>query len=276
MPPAAQAGVTAVSAGYQHALALSGGQVVQWGISDPTSTFYAGTVPQEATSGVDAIAAGWLHSLALKDGRVIAWGNNFQGQATVPVEAQSGVTAIAAGQFFSAAVKDGRVIVWGNNDDLQRSVPQEALSGVTAIAANSESDHILALKGGSVIAWGAYAEGQTLVPASARSNAIAIAAGGTSSLALVDQPLVNPPQAVTSLRAVAQKGSIRVSWNPPADLGGAESVSYQYRVGRQAWLSAPAMSVTVRGKKGVRITVQVRAVNEAGVGPSLSVSSVPR
>jgi hypothetical protein len=34
--------------------------------------------------------------------------------------------------------------------------------------------------------------------------------------------------------------------------------------------------VTIRGKRGIRITVKVRAVNTAGFGPSVSVNGVPK
>lgn len=109
----------------------------------------------------------------------------------------------------------------------------------------------------------------------------AIGPGGTSASSSPSPPVtprapVSLPGAVTNLKATPAKGSIRVAWSPPSNLGGATSVTYQYQVGNKAWKSTSAPSVTVRGKKGVRIAVNVRAVNSAGLGPSVSVSGVPR
>ena len=74
----------------------------------------------------------------------------------------------------------------------------------------------------------------------------------------------------------AHQGVLRVSWSPPANLVGATSVTYHERVGRTAWKPTTSTSVTVKGKKGVTLAVQVRAVNEAGVGPVVRVSGVPK
>lgn len=87
---------------------------------------------------------------------------------------------------------------------------------------------------------------------------------------------ITTPGAVSSLKAASVKSAVKVTWSPPANMGGATSVTYQYQVGKQAWKSTTATSVTVRGKKSVRITLSVRAVNEAGPGSSISVSGVPR
>lgn len=87
---------------------------------------------------------------------------------------------------------------------------------------------------------------------------------------------ISVPGVVTNLKATSAKGSIRVSWSPPSNMGGATSVTYQYQVGKQAWKATSATSVTVKGKKGAKITVNVRAVNSAGFGPSVSVSGTPK
>src|SRR6185503_45535 len=102
VPVAAQSGVTAVAAGWRHAVALKAdGTVVAWGRNDLGQT----TVPVAAQSGVTAIAAGWDHTVALKnDSSIVAWGNNEFGQGTVPVAAQSGVSAIAAGSRHTVAL----------------------------------------------------------------------------------------------------------------------------------------------------------------------------
>lgn len=106
-------------------------------------------------------------------------------------------------------------------------------------------------------------------------------AAGTSlpsepSAAVTPSAPITAPSAVSNLKAAPAKGSLRLTWSPPSNMGGASSVTYQYQVGKAPWKSSSATSVTVKGKKGVRITVKVRAVNPAGPGPSVSVSGVPR
>ncbi len=139
-------GVTAVSAGSTHSLALkSDGTVWAWGnnskgelgIGNTDSKNRAVQVKADANSpltGVKAIAAGGSHSLALKsDGTVWVWGNNESGQlgkdpkaaqgaitsSTTPLQV-TGITgtavAIAAGGSHSLALmEDGSVWAWGYN-----------------------------------------------------------------------------------------------------------------------------------------------------------------
>jgi len=209
--------IVAISAGYNHALALrSDGTVEAWGES-----YLGATSVPAGLSNVVAIAGGDNHSLALThDGMVVAWGYNGYGEVNVPA-GLSNVVAIAAGDFFSLALKsDGSVTGWGDNGNQQLLEAGDA-SGIVAIAANPvntgyamglKSDgtvvewglylptlpagltnvlgiavggsHYLALKGdGSVVAWGDNTYGQTNVPLGL-SNVVAIAAGWMNSLAL--------------------------------------------------------------------------------------------
>ena len=200
--PSGLSGVTAISAGDSHNLALMGnGTVIAWGCVGFGNRGQC-DVPT-GLGGVIAIAAGFSDSLALKgDGTVVAWGcsggNGIWGQCSVP-SGLSGVTAIAASGYHSLALKgDGTVVAWGcgsGSDFGQCSVPG-GLSGVTAIAA-SVSDS-LALKGdGTVVAWGCGKAfggdsgdfGQCNVPAGL-SGVTAIAAGNGHSLALKDDGTV--------------------------------------------------------------------------------------
>jgi hypothetical protein len=229
VPPGAT-GVSAVSSGLAHVLALKrGGSVIAWGCP---SDFDRGqcAVPAAATSGVTAISAGSEHSLAVKNGGVIAWGCKDRpsdaGECKVPAEAASGVTAVAAGSGQSLALKkDGRVIAWGcsGTDDVygQCAVPAEAKSGVTAIAGGIR--HSLALKADRVIAWGCRNANPVTctVPAAATSGATAIAAGPFHSLALANGGVVAwgcafginagqcdvPPAARSGVTAIAAGGA---------------------------------------------------------------------
>jgi alpha-tubulin suppressor-like RCC1 family protein len=210
--------VKAISAGYNHSLALkSDGTVVAWGhdydgdtrvppdlprataiaaglldslILKPDGTvmswggnYYGSETNVPAgLSNVVAIAAGWYHSLALKsDGTVVAWGYSYYGQTNVPARL-SDVIAIAAGGYHNLALRaDGTVAAWGDSWYGQTNVPI-GLSNVVAIAAGGY--HSLALKSdGTVVAWGSDGQGQTNVPPGL-SNVVAIAAGYLHSLAL--------------------------------------------------------------------------------------------
>jgi alpha-tubulin suppressor-like RCC1 family protein len=192
--------VTAIAAGGQHSLALSGGTVWAFGFNGNGQLGIGNTITQTtpvqitALSGIVAIAAGGNHSLAVKsDGTVWAWGDNSSGQlgvtttqtcggaacSMVPVQV-SGVTgalltpsAVAAGNLHSLVVKsDGTVWAWGDNtvDELgngstggMSTTPAQVsnLSGVTAISSQANARHSLALKSDKTVwAWGSNSDGQ--------------------------------------------------------------------------------------------------------------------
>ena len=156
--PAGLTGVTAIAAGWDHALALkSDGTVVAW----DGNQYGESTVP-DGLSGVVAIAAGQDHSIALKsDGTVIAWGRNDFGQCTVP-SSVTNVVAITCGDYESYALKkDGSVVYWGSFGSNQ---VVSSGSGVIAISAGER--HLLMLKSdGSLVGWGTNNSGQTSIPA---------------------------------------------------------------------------------------------------------------
>ena len=104
-------GVTAISAGSFHTIALKDGAVLAWGNNGPGQC----NIPAAATSGVTAISAGMDHTLALKDGAVLAWGQNGEGQCNIPPTAQSGVSAISCSGYLNIALKGGKVFAWVNN-----------------------------------------------------------------------------------------------------------------------------------------------------------------
>jgi RHS repeat-associated protein len=192
--PSLTGGVAAISAGFEHALALlANGTVMSWGdnrggdlgsgtccTSNPTPAKVSGL------SGAVAVAAGYNHSLALlSNGTVMAWGGNQDGQlgdggtegsdTPVAVSGLSGVVAIAAGgccngeAFSLALLSNGTVMAWGagrsgqlgNGSTVNSDVPVavSGLTGATAIAASSRDAYAL-LSGGSVRAWGENSNGQ--------------------------------------------------------------------------------------------------------------------
>ena len=127
-------GITAISAGFQHAAALkSDGTVMTWGsndggrLGDGTTTNRLTPVQVRGLSDVIAIAAGNTHTLALKkDGTVWAWGSNYSyqlGDGTdtervlpVQVTGLSGIIAISTNLHTFALKNDGTVLAWGRND----------------------------------------------------------------------------------------------------------------------------------------------------------------
>ncbi|MCL2786445.1 MAG: hypothetical protein FWD81_04410, partial [Methanomassiliicoccaceae archaeon] len=141
-------GVTAISAGNAHSLALKNdGTVWAWGYNyyGQLGNGVSGTgaresrpvcveiAPDTPLTGVTAISAGNAHSLALKnDGTVWAWGYNNSSQLgdgtntdrnrpvcveIAPDTPLTGVTAISAGGFHSLALTDDcKVWAWGYND----------------------------------------------------------------------------------------------------------------------------------------------------------------
>ena len=169
-------GVTAISAGSAHSLAIQSGGAVAWGenaagqLGDGTGNFANSSLPVQVsglTSGVTAVAAGGRHSLALlSTGSVRAWGSNLYGQlgngttvfrSDTPQQVTgltSGVTAISAGGQHGLALKsDGTVVAWGKgffgelgSGTANSNVPVavSGLSGVTAIAAGGS--HNVALQ----------------------------------------------------------------------------------------------------------------------------------
>ncbi|MEL7623623.1 MAG: S-layer homology domain-containing protein [Clostridiales bacterium] len=196
-------GVTAVSAGQDHSLAIKGEEVYAWGdgswgqLGNGAYTEFQ-TTPVKVSdggivggnSGVTAISAGGVHSLAIKEGVVYAWGRGTNGQLgngstsdqSTPVlvsdggieGGNSGVTAISAGGSHSLALKGGKAYAWGsgefgrlgNGANIQQDNPVEVSPGeieggnlgVTAISAGGQ--YSLALKGGEVYAWGTGANGR--------------------------------------------------------------------------------------------------------------------
>ncbi len=176
IPVAAQSGVSQISAGSSHVLALKSGTVLCWG-SD--STKQCSSKPAGLT-GVLAVSAGTGYSLALKSsGEVVGWGSNSMGQTNIPSAARTHIVAISAGTNHALALTDsGTVIGWGGNTYGQAKAPL-GLKDVYAISAGNAFS--LALKrNGAVVGWGRNSDGQLDIPVT--SNAVSIAAGKRNSV----------------------------------------------------------------------------------------------
>jgi alpha-tubulin suppressor-like RCC1 family protein len=193
-------GVTAISGGEEHALALLGdGSVRAWGDNElgQLGDGNPGAVQPESDLPVavwglccaTSVAAGGRHSLALEsDGTVRAWGDNESGQlgdtvsperhptSDVPVVvresrvAMRNVAAIAAGEEHSLALlSNGEVSAWGNGEsgqlgdgNLHNKKEAVSVRKLTGVVAIAAGEeHSLALlSNGTIEAWGANSEGQ--------------------------------------------------------------------------------------------------------------------
>lgn len=212
-------GITAISAGAEHGLALrADGTVWSWGynsdgqIGDGTTTDRPTPVHVWLPVPATAVAAGAYFSLALgDDGSVWAWGYNDEnslGVGTGPVDShwpvQVGlpvITAIGAGADFGLAVDDtGQVWAWGRGFDgqigdglvVEQPYPVPVPGVTSAVAVAGGFGHSLALmSGGTVEAWGSNGNGQlgdgmtvdvpVAYTVAAVSDVVAVAAGPAGS-----------------------------------------------------------------------------------------------
>ena len=214
--------VTAVSAGYEHSLALKDGIVWAWGanyygqIGDGTDDNKKTPVRVKDLTSITDISAGYSHALALKnDGTVWAWGNNYNGQLgdgtydnkNIPVEVEglTDIIAVFAEEEHSMALKnDGTVWIWGTAvntlfgyaAEVEKNTPLmiENFTDITDISIGW--GHTLALKSdGTVWAWGDNSFGKlgdgtederhdTPVQVENLTNATSISTGYGHSLAL--------------------------------------------------------------------------------------------
>jgi alpha-tubulin suppressor-like RCC1 family protein len=228
-------GVTAVTGGNYHAVAILNGAVYSWGFNGygqlGTGSTSDSVVPLPVlplSSGVTAVAAGegggngTYYSMALRNGAVYSWGYNGFGQlgdgttidrhAPVPVPQMGDrVTVIAAGGYQALAVRNGAVYAWGYNGygqlgdgttaDRDSPAPVMALtSGVTAVA--SGAYHCLAVRDGQVWAWGQNQYGQ-IGDGTTADRHVPIPVAGLSSITAVAAGLY-------SSYALADDGSLWV------------------------------------------------------------------
>ncbi len=178
------AGVQAIAAGDQHALALkSDGTVVAWG----SNSFGQTTLPAGLVDVVAIAAGGHVSGAVRRDGSVVLWGDGTTG-VTAPLAGLTGVRQLAIGgssatRFYHAlALKsDGTLVAWGSNSSGQATVPA-TLGRVAAIAAGDRLSVAL-LADGTVQRWGANFAGAVAFPAGLGGIA-AIATNGSAGHAL--------------------------------------------------------------------------------------------
>lgn len=161
--------VVAISAGYQHSMALTeDGQVWAWGtngvgqLGDGTTQQRMVPTQVAGLANIKGIKGGNSFSLALKsDGTVWAWGDINSSTTPVQVSGLIGIRVIAAGdQHCMALGSDGKVRVWGYISSVNYEVPQvvASLSDVTAIAAGT-GRCLAKTNDGTFWAWGSNSDG---------------------------------------------------------------------------------------------------------------------
>ncbi|MDR0747881.1 MAG: hypothetical protein LBE89_08370 [Helicobacteraceae bacterium] len=184
--------ITALSAGYEHSLALSNSGKVyatgwnnygQLGLGDNTDRNAFTEVTDLSGKNIIALSAGIYRSLALSsNGKVYATGRNHYGQLGLgdntntntfkEVTDLSGITAIFAGGNYSFAISnDGKVYATGrnnygqlgldNNDNKNTFTDVTSLSGKTITALSASDEHSFAISNdGKVYATGRNNYGQ--------------------------------------------------------------------------------------------------------------------
>lgn len=229
--------VTALSAGYQHALALGAdGTVWAWGLNnygqlgDGSTSNRSTPVPVPGLPKIAAVAAGDFHSLALgRDGQVWAWGYNISGQlgdgsssdrhGPVRVGGVDRAVAIAAGDRTGYAItQDSRLWAWGLNEEGQlgagavsgHELAAHTVNGIADFTAVSgRSGYAVGLRrDGTVWGWGRNFEGQLGDGTFAERDAPALALDGKGRQALdLDPAVVNdiPPARLPPLLAHATR-----------------------------------------------------------------------
>jgi alpha-tubulin suppressor-like RCC1 family protein len=193
------ASATSVDVGWDHACAITSGQVWCWGanvsgqLGDKSNTLRTGAVRAKKNNNnnlanVTSLATGGFHTCAITSGQVWCWGANASGQlgnrantnmngAVRAVKNNgnqlSNVTAIAAGSYHTCAITSGQVWCWGSNsygqlgntntDNKNGAVRAKKSDGsvlANVTAIAAGAYHTCAITNRQVWCWGANASGQ--------------------------------------------------------------------------------------------------------------------
>ena len=98
--------------------------------------------------------------------------------------------------------------------------------------------------------------------------------GASSNASAASTPRTTP--GAPGVSSTPQNGSIAVSYSAPASNGGNAISSYQRSTDDVNWETFTGNPYSLSGTNGTSTTAYVRAVNDAGAGPSASTSSTPR
>jgi alpha-tubulin suppressor-like RCC1 family protein len=209
-------GVTAISAGGGHALAIKSDRTAwAWGsnfygqLGDGTTTYRATPVWVSSLNSVAEVSAGGSHSLAIASGFYPwAWGGNSRGQlgdgttenrtTPVPVSplANGYFQMVSGGEQHSLAVKnDMTVWAWGCNRYGQlgdgtltdSAIPLQVSGLDQVVAVAGGADHSLALKrDGTVWAWGLNSAGQLGIGTPDTNKVTPVQIPGLSGVTAID------------------------------------------------------------------------------------------
>jgi len=98
--------------------------------------------------------------------------------------------------------------------------------------------------------------------------------GPSSNSSATSTPRTTP--GAPGVSSTPNNGSISVSYSAPASDGGNAIYAYQRSTDNVNWETSTSNPFSVSGTNGTSVTSYVRAVNDAGAGPSASTSSTPR
>ena len=269
-------GVTAVSAGATHSLALKAGAVFAWGTNgngqignnstNNTLVAVAANAPGNAT--VTAISAGGTHSMAVKaDGSAIAWGNAsdgrlgngaISGNVLVPslvafLGVGAGVLKVAAGTEHGLVVKSGASVAGCGGTPQSAMVGTAYTTVLQAVVRNAANATV-----------GAGVSVTFTAPATGASGSFASPGSGPVAVATTD---ANGVATAPVFTANNTSGSVVVTVSAPATPSGA-AIRLTNTAGPPASIAASAGTPQTAGV-GTAFGVDLAAqVNDALGNPA--------
>ena len=175
--PDTNAKYTQVSAGFNHALALTeDGNVVTWGYD----RLGLNNIPFEVKDATDVkqILAGYQMSFVVTEGgELYYWGNPNAMSITIPDEVQGNIEKVVANLSTAFALtKDGQVVMLSNSTTPFANIPEEIQGQVVDVAANDRAAAAVTADG-QVHVWGTNDYNLFEVPEAVQGSVSAIAGG---------------------------------------------------------------------------------------------------